>query len=54
MFIKYSYLTCKVVLGGVMVIVLTIASTFACSNPAEGDGFLRAIKSLARFPSEGK
>jgi hypothetical protein len=27
---------------------------FAGSSPAEDDGFLRAIKSVARLPSEGK
>jgi hypothetical protein len=29
-------------------------SRFAGSNPAEDDGFLRAIKFVARLPSEGK
>jgi hypothetical protein len=42
-------ITVRVDLGGLAVIVLVTGS-----NPAEGDVFLRAIKSLARLPSEGK
>jgi hypothetical protein len=37
----YPYI---VALGGVMVNVLAIGSKVRCSNPAEYDGFLRAIK----------
>jgi hypothetical protein len=33
---------------------LLLDSRFAASNPAEDDGFLRAIISEARIPSEGK
>jgi hypothetical protein len=37
-----------------MVIVLAIELKVQSSNPAEDDSFLRAIKSTARLPSEGK
>jgi hypothetical protein len=36
-----------------MVIVLPLDPMFTGSNPAESDGFLRAIK-IRRIPSEGK
>jgi hypothetical protein len=41
-------------LSGLVVIVVAIGSRFAGSNPPEDDGFLRAIKSVARLSSEGK
>jgi hypothetical protein len=48
-FIKY-----KEVLGDAMISVLAIGPRFAGSNPAESDGFLRAIKSAACLSSEEK
>jgi hypothetical protein len=41
-----------VVLGGIMVSVLAILPGFAGSNPAEGDGFLGAVK-VRSTPSLG-
>jgi hypothetical protein len=41
----------NVALGGLAV---PLDPRFAGSNPAEDDGFLRVIKSVARLPSEGK
>jgi hypothetical protein len=41
-----------VVLGGIMVSVLAIVPGFASSNPAEGDGFLGAVK-VRSTPSLG-
>jgi hypothetical protein len=40
--------------GGLGVSVLASGTKFAGSNPAEAVGFLRAEKSSARLPSEGK
>jgi hypothetical protein len=53
--------------GGIFIIIITISGfgglgaacwplvpEFAGSNPAEAVGFLRAKKSSARLPSEGK
>jgi hypothetical protein len=43
-----------VTLGGLVVVCFPLDPTLCGSNPAEGDGFLRAIKSVARHPSRGK
>jgi hypothetical protein len=43
-----------VALGALVVRVFAIRPKVRGSNPAEGDGFLRAIKSAASLPSEGK
>jgi hypothetical protein len=43
-----------VAVGGLVVACLPLDPRFAGSNPAEDDRFLRAIKSVARVPSEGK
>ena len=40
--------------GGLGVACWPLVSKFAGSNPAEAVGFLRAKKSSARLPSEGK
>jgi hypothetical protein len=40
--------------GGIEVACWPLVSKFAGSNPAEAVGFLRAKKSSARLPSEGK
>ena len=40
--------------GGLGVACWPLVPKFAGSNPAEAVGFLRAKKSAARFPSEGK
>ena len=40
--------------GGLEVVCWPLVSKFAGSNPAEVVGFLRATKSSARLPSEGK
>jgi len=40
--------------GGLGVACWPLVPKFAGSNPAEAVGFLRAIKSSARLPSEGK
>jgi hypothetical protein len=42
-----------VVLACVLVIVLVIGPKFAGSNPAEDNGVLKVIKSLARLTSGG-
>jgi hypothetical protein len=39
---------------GVMVSVLAIGPIVGGLKPGRGDGFLRAIKSAARLPAEGK
>jgi hypothetical protein len=44
--------TNRVVLGGLVVIVLVIGPNFHGFEPGEDDGFLRAIKSVARLPCE--
>jgi hypothetical protein len=48
------YIKQEVVIGDVIVIVLAIGLKLRGLNPAENDEFLRAIKSVARLPSEGK
>ena len=40
--------------GGLGVACWPLVPKSACSNPAEAVGFLRAKKSSARLPSEGK
>ena len=40
--------------GGLEVACWSLVPKFAGSNPAEAVGFLRAKKSSARLPSEGK
>ena len=40
--------------GGLEVVCWPLVLKFAGSNPAEAVGFLRAKKSSARLPSEGK
>jgi len=40
--------------GGLGVACWPLVPKFAGSNPTEAVGFLRAKKSSARFPSEGK
>jgi hypothetical protein len=40
--------------GGLGVVCWLLVPKFAGSNPAEAIGFLRAKKSSARLPSEGK
>ena len=40
--------------GGLGVACWSLAAKFAGPNPAEAVGFLRAKKSSARLPSEGK
>jgi hypothetical protein len=53
--IEISTLKCLLVaLGDLVLACLPLDSRFAGSNPAEDDGFLRVIKSVARLPSEGK
>jgi hypothetical protein len=44
----------KSVFGGLEVACWPLVPKFAGSNPAEAVGFLRAWKSSARLPSEGK
>jgi hypothetical protein len=52
--VVYFKILSRVILSGVMVIVLAIGPRVRGSNPAESDGILRALKSAARLPSEGK
>jgi hypothetical protein len=42
------------VLGGIMVSVLAIGPNVSRFKPGRGDGYLRAIKSAIRLPSERK
>jgi hypothetical protein len=42
----------EVSLGGLVVIVVVSAPMFAGSNAADDEEFLKAIKSVARLPSE--
>ena len=44
----------KVYFGGLVVACWPLVPKFVGSNPAESVGFLRAKKSSARLPSEGK
>ena len=47
-------LVCNIGFGGLGVACWPLVPKFAGSNPAEAFGFLRAKKSSARLPSEGK
>jgi hypothetical protein len=55
---KEHFLTHKIYstygFGGLGIACWPLVSKFAGSNPAEAVGFLRAKKSSARLPSEGK
>jgi len=51
-YILYLFILCG--FGGLGVACWPLVPKFAGSNPAEADGFLRAKKSSARLPSEGK
>jgi len=54
---QFNYLGCELNLigfGGLEVACWPLAPKFAGSNPAEAVRFLRAKKSSARLPSEGK
>ena len=48
------FLPCTTGFGGLGVACWPLEPKFAGSNPAEAVGFLRAKKSSARLPSEGK
>ena len=52
--IYISYKLINKMFGGLEVACWPLVPKFAGSNPAEAVGFLRAKKSLARLPSEGK
>ena len=53
--IWYLFLySCYSGFGGLGVVCWPLVPKFAGSNPAEALGFLRAKKSSARLPSEGK
>jgi len=52
--IFYSYIYIGNGFGGLEVACWPLVPKFAGSNPAEAVGFLRAKKSSARLPSEGK
>jgi hypothetical protein len=49
-----SLLQSIIILGGVMISVLATGLSVFRFNPADGDGFLRAIKSTAHLVMEGK
>ena len=49
-----SGICCVIGFGGLEVACWPLVPKFAGSNPAEAVGFLRAKKSSARLPSEGK
>jgi len=51
---KISVIYNKIGFGGLEVTCWALVPKFAGSNPAEAVGFLRAKKSSARLPSEGK
>jgi len=51
---KNMYIKIKIGFGGLEVACWPLVPKFAGSNPAEAVGFLRAKKSSARLPSEGK
>jgi len=51
---SYIYIYIYIGFGGLEVACWPLALKFAGSNPAEAVGFLRAKKSSARLPSEGK
>ena len=50
----YIYIYIYTGFGGLEVACWPLVPKFAGSNPAEAVGFLRAKKSSARLPSEGK
>ena len=50
----YEYIYIYSGFGGLGVACWPLVPKFAGSNPAEAVGFLRAEKSSARLPSEGK
>jgi hypothetical protein len=50
----YMYIYSQNGFGGLEVACWPLVPKFAGSNPAEAVGFLRAKKSSARLPSEGK
>ena len=51
---KHKILICIIGFGGLQVACWPLVPKFTGSNPAEAVGFLRAKKSSARIPSEGK
>jgi hypothetical protein len=50
----YIYIYIYIGFGGLEVACWPLVPKFAGSNPTEAIGFLRAKKSSARLPSEGK
>jgi len=53
-YIVHLLVICSSGFGGLGVACWPLVPKFAGSNPAEAVGFLRAKKSSARLPSEGK
>jgi len=54
LYLYFVFIPFYIGFGGLEVAFWPLVPKFAGSNPAEAVGFLRAKKSSARLPSEGK